>query len=187
MSEPFIGEIKMVGFNFAQRGWDFCNGQLLPISQNTALFSLLGTTFGGDGRTTFGLPDLRGRSAVNPGRGPGLSGYRSGERGGQEEVTLTQNEMPAHTHIATNTSDLKVGVSNQGVNTDSPAGSVFAVGEEDVFRSGAANTTMDASSIAGSVTTTNSSTGGSLPHTNLSPFLGMNHLIALVGLYPSRS
>ena len=93
MSEPFIGQIMMVGFNFAPRGWAFCDGQLLPIAQNTALFSLLGTTYGGDGRTTFGLPDLRGRVPIHPGTGPGLSQHRLGERGGQEQVALQQTEV----------------------------------------------------------------------------------------------
>jgi microcystin-dependent protein len=187
MSEPYLGDIKMVGFNFAPRGWAFCDGQILPINQNQSLYSLLGTTFGGDGRTSFALPDLRGRSGVHMGTGLGLSNINLGERGGQETVALTPNEIPAHIHTATNTHDLKVGVSNQGVNTDSPAGSVFAVGEEDVFRSGAANTTMDASSIAGQVTTINSDIGGGQAHTNLPPYLVINHVIALQGLFPSRN
>ena len=98
MSEPFLGEIRLFGFNFAPRGWSFCTGQLLPISQNSAVFSLLGTTFGGDGRTTFGVPDLRGRVAIGVGQGPGLSDRRWGQRGGAETTTLNVNQMPNHRH-----------------------------------------------------------------------------------------
>jgi len=104
-SEPFLGEICWIGFNFAPRGWALCDGQLLSISQNDALFSLLGTTYGGDGRTTFGLPDLRGRSPIHVGQGPGLSNYQWGQKGGVETVTLTINQMPSHTHAITSPED----------------------------------------------------------------------------------
>src|SRR6056297_3180065 len=119
MSEPFVGEIRMFAGNFAPRGWAFCDGQLLAVSQNDALFSLLGTIYGGDGRTTFALPDMRGRFPLHPGNGPGLPSYRQGQRGGRPELTLNQTELPAHSHSAT----LKAGkVQATGKN---PAGSVL--------------------------------------------------------------
>lgn len=180
MSEPFLGEIKMVGFNFPPRGWSTCDGQLLPISQNTALFSLLGTTFGGDGRTTFALPDLRGRTALHVGTGPGLSPTTWGERGGTENVTLTVNEIPSHTHGSTG---LKVGVSSDDANSDDPAGSVFGVTNENAFVAAAADEEMGATSVQGTI----DPTGGTRSHTNMQPYLGIYHVIAMVGLFPSRS
>ena len=178
-SEPFIAEIKMFGGNFAPRGYAFCDGQLLPISQNTALFSLLGTTYGGDGRTTFALPDLRGRVAIHPGTGPGLSNYQLGERGGQEQVTLAANQMPSHTHAIT--AALK-GTAVAGDN-DSPAGNTLAL----KARSSNYSTTAPAVDMqAGSVTVTAANTGGSQPHENRMPYLGIYHIIALQGIFPSR-
>ena len=108
MAEAFVGEIRAFGFNFAPRSWAFCDGQLLPISQNQALFSLIGTFYGGDGRTTFQLPDLRGRAPIKYGNGPGLSSYQLGHRGGLEQVTLTQNQMPTHNHVATDNRSLTI-------------------------------------------------------------------------------
>ena len=173
MSEPFIAEIKIFAGNFAPRGWAFCNGQLLPIAQNTALFSLIGTTYGGDGRTTTALPDLQGRAPMHPGQGPGLTNRRLGERGGTETVTLTEAQMAAHNHTAQ-------GSSSTG-NSNSPGGHLMARG---VGRG--ANLYHNAPSATGAMVTPGN-TGGGQPHTNLQPFLAMNFIIALVGLYPSRS
>ena len=177
--EGMIGEIRMFGGNFAPRTWALCEGQLLPISQNTALFSILGTIYGGDGRTTFGLPELRGRAPIQHGRGPGLSDYRQGAKGGTERVILNQTEIPAHTHAA----DFKVGVSSKPADTDDPSGSVFGVGSDDAFREEAANATMDASSVSGTI----ANTGGSQAHTNMQPYLAINFIICLQGVFPSRS
>ncbi len=182
--QPFIGEIRMVGFNFAPRGWAFCNGNLLAIAQNSALFSLLGTTFGGDGRTSFGLPELRGRSATHPGQGPGLQDYRWGQRGGTEFVTLTQTEMPQHNHIA------QLKGTDDDANTDEPNNAVPALaqvsvggssGQAMVYSTGAATVNMGASSILVG------QAGGSQSHENRPPFLGIYHCIALVGIFPSRN
>lgn len=171
MSEPFIGEIRIVGWNFAARGWAHCNGQLLAISQNSALFSLLGTTYGGDGRTTFGLPDLRSRVAIHPGRGPGLSDYRWGQRGGAESVTLTQAQMPNHTHTLRAHSE-------EGEETN-PTNNRLAGAAATMYAGEAADVSMNADSVT--------SSGGGQPHTNVQPYLGVYHIIALQGLFPSRS
>jgi microcystin-dependent protein len=180
MSEPFLGEIRMVGFNFAPRGWAFCDGQLLPISQNTALFSLLGTTYGGDGRTTFGLPDLRGRVPIHAGNGPGLSSYRQGQKGGTEEVTLITNQIPSHSHTAAGTA---AAVSGAG-DSKTPTGSTWAsLSRENAYSSTAADGTMAANNV--NVTVNNA--GGGQSHTNVQPFLAIYFCIALVGLFPSRS
>jgi microcystin-dependent protein len=172
--EPFIGEIKLFAGNFAPRGWAFCDGQLLPISQWQALFSILGTMYGGDGRTTFALPDLRGRAPIHPGNGPGLSNYQVGEKGGVEQVTLTTNQMPTHTHsLNANT--------NTGDHPD-PAGASLADTkgrDRDYLKSGEVNTSMSAQSIG--------NTGGGQPHENRPPYLAVNYIIALEGIYPSRS
>lgn len=170
--EPFIGQIQAFGFNFAPRGWAFCDGQLLAISQNTALFSLLGTTFGGDGRTTFGLPDLRGRSIVHVGQGPGLDRITWGEKGGSFQTILSTTNLPPHNH------GVKV-----SVNTNS--------GEEatstGIISSHAAAFREEASSGAflGGVNENNA--GGGQAFNNRSPFLGVYVSIALVGIFPSRS
>lgn len=171
-SEPFLAQIVMFGGNFAPRGWALCDGQLLPISQNTALFSLLGTTYGGDGRTTFQLPDLRGRVAIHPGHGPGLSDYRLGQKGGVEQVTLTIDQIPSHTHAAK-------AYSEQG-NQQDPGGMVPAYDRRETQYSDAVpDVSMNVQAIA--------PTGGSSPHTNVQPFLCVNHIIALQGIYPSRN
>jgi microcystin-dependent protein len=180
--EPFIGQIMMFGSNFAPRGWAFCNGQLLAISSNTALFSLLGTQYGGDGRTTFGLPDLRGRCAVGMGNGPGLTPRQIGEVIGQEAVTLTPNEMPAHTHqlLANNTDG----------NTNDPANNTLAKESVTIERSAPAFPVNGYSSNAANVSMSTSSigsSGGNAPHNNMQPSLAMNYVIALEGIFPSRS
>ncbi|MCA9922362.1 MAG: phage tail protein [Anaerolineales bacterium] len=171
MSEPFIAEIRIFAGNFAPRGWAFCNGQLLPISQNTALFSLIGTTYGGDGRTTTALPDLQGRAPMHPGRGPGLTERRLGQKGGSETITLSEAQMPSHNHTLRGT------VSRGGSST--PQGNAFnrSVGE---LAYGAAN------NLTGMASTMAANAGGSQAHNNLQPFLAINFIIALVGLYPSR-
>lgn len=170
--EPFIGQIQLFGFNFAPRGWAFCEGQLLAISQYTALFSLLGTTYGGDGRTTFGLPDLRGRVPIGPGTGPGLSTYRWGQKGGQERVTLNINEIPSHTHTMMATT-----VAGSSSN---PSGMLLAeTGALDKEYGTGALTAMNNQAIG--------QMGGNQPHNILQPYLAVYYCIALVGVFPSRS
>ena len=179
-SEPFLAEIIMFGSNFAPRNWALCDGQLLPINSNQALFSLLGTTYGGDGRTTFALPDLRGRTAIHPGQGPGLSSYRLGQKGGAERVTLTVNQMPSHTHAATATAHAS---STRGNDSD-PTGNIMAVKSRTNIYS---NVAPDVTMKAASVTVSNANTGGSQAHENRMPYLAINHIIALVGTFPSRN
>lgn len=179
MAEPFISEIRMFGLNFAVRAWAFCDGQLLPIAQNSALFSLLGTTYGGDGRTSFALPDMRGRVPIHPGTGPGLSSYSLGQKGGAESVTLNTNEIPSHTHIATTT--LKA--VNTTANLQSPSGAYLA--GDTTYATDVGRGAVDMN--AGSAATTVANTGNSQAHTNLQPFLAVNFEIALQGLFPSRS
>jgi microcystin-dependent protein len=171
MSEPFVGEIRMFAGNFAPRGWAFCDGQLLAVSQNDALFSLLGTIYGGDGRTTFGLPDLRGRIPIHAGHGPGLSERRLGAKGGAEKVTLTVNQLPSHTHPIKASADTALDIPPQGkVLAESSVASMYA------------NEAPIESLSANAIT----AVGGSRSHTNLMPFLCIHFIIALVGIYPSR-
>lgn len=173
MSEPFIGEIKLVGFNFPPRGWALCDGAILPISQNTALFSLLGTTFGGDGRTTFQLPDLRSRTALHVGNPGGRSSTSWGQTGGTENVTLTTNQMPPHTHTHT------VPCNSGEGDTDSPVNNFPAVlDREDTYHTGK-DAVMGSDPIG--------STGGGQSFSIKNPFLGVYHVIALQGTFPSRS
>jgi len=167
--EGFIGEIRMFAGNFAPRGWAFCEGQLLPINQNTALYSILGTTYGGDGQTNFALPDLRGRTPIGVGHGPGLSPYSLGQKGGNETTTLSVDQIPAHNHLAN--------ASSEAGNTRSPADTVWARGKK-FYSTQAPNTTMSATAI--------SSTGGSQPHTNIQPYLAIHYIICIQGIYPSR-
>ena len=173
MSDPFLGQIVGFAGNFAPRGWAFCQGQLLSISTNTALFSLLGTTYGGDGRTTFGLPDLRGRAAVSSGQGPGLSNYRLGQKGGAEAVVLTTAEMPSHNHGVQAAAALG--------DTRSPLNHALAT---DLTAKIYHQTLPGTIPLAG---TTITNTGGSTAHNNLPPYLAINWIIALVGTFPSRS
>jgi len=170
-SEPFLGQIEYYAFDFPPRGWAFCDGQLLPINQNQALFSLLGTTFGGDGRTTFALPDMRGRIPVHAGTGPGLTPRNLGERGGAETVVLSAADIPSHTHSLRGTT----GVGNQVL----PGGNTLANDAPDeTYRNEAPNADMH----AGSVSATPSGA-----HENMPPFLVVNCSIALVGILPSRN
>jgi len=179
MSEPFLGQISMFGGNFAPRGWAYCDGQLLAISQNTAVFSLLGTTYGGDGRTTFGLPDLRGRVAVNRGNGPGLSDYRLGQRGGVERTTMNTPQMPAHSHTATTT----IHVVDDDATTNEPNGAIMAHAAGNTYATVAPDETME----AGAATTANTNTGGGQAQTNIQPYLAVSYIIALQGIFPSRN
>ena len=171
MSEPFVGEIRMFAGNFAPRGWAFCDGQLLAVSQNDALFSLLGTIYGGDGRTTFGLPDMRGSLTVHAGQGPGLSERRLCAKGGAEKVTLTVNQLPSHSHAYQ--------ASTASGDQSSPIGNVLAGRAGDAtYTEDTAITPMSSNSV--------SHVGGSQSHTNLMPYLCINYIIALIGIYPSR-
>lgn len=172
MSEPFVAEIRIFAGNFAPRGWAFCNGQLLPISQNTALFSLIGTTYGGDGETVTQLPNLQGRVPMHPGRGPGLTSRRLGQRGGVENVTLSEAQIANHNHQQSLRVDSSPG------DAATPEGNVFARSPV----SSPYSTTQE--NLKGKAL---QSSGDTLPHNNLQPFLTMNFIIALVGLYPSRS
>jgi len=174
VSEPFIGQIMMFAGNFAPRGWAFCEGQLLSVAQNTALYSILGTTYGGNGQTTFALPDLRGRLPMQPGQGPGLSPRTLGEQGGSESVTLISSQMPAHNHT--------LNVSSQQGDTETPVGTVLAADNTATitnYRAAPIDGTMNPSAIGVA--------GGTQPHNNMSPFLCINFIIALEGIYPSRS
>lgn len=179
MSDPFLGEIRMVGFNFAPIGWAFCNGQLLAISQNTALFSLLGTTYGGNGQTNFALPNLQSSVPIHQGQGPGLSLYSMGQVGGVETVQLTASQMPQHTHF------MNVDGAGASATSATPAGHVLA----NTAARGIPGTNNYAAAGDGStmLATAISTAGGSLPHTNLQPFLVVNFIIALQGIFPSRN
>ncbi|MGO9238458.1 MAG: phage tail protein [Methylocella sp.] len=179
MAQPFVGQIMLVGFNFAPIGWAFCDGSLLSISQNTALFSLLGTTYGGNGTTTFALPDLRGRVPVGFGNGLGLTPYVLGEQTGSEIVSLTAAQMPSHTHM--------LGAQDATGNTLSPSGAFLARGEEPTNK---LNVNIYSTSTASPVTlnpATVQPSGSSQPHSNIQPVLAMNYIIALVGIFPSRN
>jgi len=169
VADPFLGEIRVTGFNFAPRGWALCDGQLLPINQNTALFALLGTQFGGNGQTTFALPDLRGRVPIHQGQGPGLTPRTIGETGGAESATLNVAQLPPHTHTAL--------ASGGAQTTDRPAGAYPAVGG--VYSTAAPDVTMAPGTIA--------STGGGQPLPTMPPYLTVNFIIALQGIFPSRN
>jgi len=179
--EPFIGQIQLFGFNFAPRGWASCDGQLLPISQNTALFSLLGTTYGGDGRTTFALPDLRGRVAIGDGAGPGLTNIRTGEKLGANANTLNVNQLPHHTHsMATGT--VNIPVSEDDADQDEASGKYLANG---TFYHNAPGGTYGSGPLP--LTGNTSAVGANQQINNMQPSLGLNYCIALVGIFPSRS
>ncbi len=174
MSEPFLAEVRMVGFNFAPRGWAFCDGQILPISQNQALYSLLGTTYGGDGRTSFALPDLRGRTPIHVGSSNGTS-HLLGQKGGAETHTLGMTEMPRHDHVlqaSSQNGDSPIAAGN--ILAASPAADIYAQNAQ------AANiVTMNAADVTNA--------GGGQAHDNMQPFLTVSFCIALQGLYPSRN
>lgn len=174
MSEPFIAEIRIFAGNFAPRGWAFCDGQLLEISQNTALFSLIGTTYGGDGRTTTALPNMQGRAPMGPGRGPGLTARSLGQRVGAQTVTLSEGQIPSHTHTARATT--APGSENTPGNTSAMS---RTIGSNTAYsNSETPATALEAAAVG--------TAGGGGAHNNLQPFLTLNYIIALVGLFPSR-
>lgn len=172
MSEPFVGEIRMFAGNFAPRGWAFCDGQLLAVSQNDALFSLYGTIYGGDGVTTFGLPDMRGRIPIHAGHGPGLSPRAIGSRAGTEQETVTLNELPTHSHTF------------NGVNT--PATENSPGSNETLAQSVGYDAYVPNENVASMSNNNVSAVGGSGPHENEMPYLCVNFIVALFGIYPSK-
>ncbi len=176
--DPFIAEIRMFAGNFAPRGWAFCNGQILSIAQNTALFSLLGTTYGGNGQTTFALPDFRSRVPVGTGQGPGLSDIDLGQQGGTETNTLIANQLPAHTHT--------LNASGNGPTVNTAAGNLLASQSRanggtmpNVYAPNSNQVAMGTLAIG--------VTGGNQPFNNIQPYIGMNYIIALEGIFPSRN
>nr|WP_249137473.1 tail fiber protein [Bradyrhizobium tropiciagri] len=172
--DPFVAEIRIFGFNFAPKGWAFCNGQILPLSQNTALFSLLGTTYGGDGKSNFALPNMQGRAPMHPGQGPGLSLHDLGETGGEETVTLLQSEIPSHPHPVESVA------ANFSGTSDVPTNNALAKSAQgNAYTSTATLVAMSPLEIGLS--------GNSLPHNNMQPYLTLNFCIALQGVYPPRS
>lgn len=174
MADPFVAEIRIFPFNFAPRGWAWCDGQLLPLSQNTALFSLLGTTYGGNGKSNFALPDLQGRAPMHPGQGPGLSLHDLGETGGTETVALLESEIPAHAHswrASTDDGDLKAPTSNRSY-ARSISGLAYAGGNSPLV-------SMAPEALVPA--------GGDAPHNNLQPYLTFYFCIALQGVYPPRT
>jgi microcystin-dependent protein len=171
--DPFVAEIRIFPFNFAPKGWAWCDGQILPISQNTALFSLLGTTYGGDGKSTFALPDLQGRAPMHPGQGPGLSLHDLGETGGSDSVTLLASELPGHSH-----SFQADTVDPADTNVPSPNASLAQSSGGTLYQ--AASNAQMAPQMLGAA-------GGGQPHNNLQPYLTLNFNIALQGVFPPRS
>lgn len=186
--EGTIGEIRLFAGNFPPRTWAFCDGSLLPIAPNTALFAILGTTYGGDGQNTFGLPDLRGRMAIGVGQGPGLTSVDLGERAGTQTTMLTQNQLPAHTHTASTTFSLKA--SDAPADKVTPvAGNVLAVAQDintdkvKIYSSATPNVDL----ASGPATTTVQAVGGNQAFSIMNPFLGLNYIICLIGIFPSRN
>jgi microcystin-dependent protein len=169
MSNPFIGEIRMVGFNFAPQGWAFCSGQLMSIAQNNALFALVGTTYGGDGQNTFGLPDLRGRVPIHQGQSPGTSNYQIGQQGGTETVTLISSQLPAHTH--------PVAAAAGGNDTNASSG-MPASGGPNLYATGAGTPPAPMTVMP---------TGGNQPHENMAPYVAISFVICLFGIFPSQN
>jgi microcystin-dependent protein len=174
MADPFVAEIRIFPFNFAPTGWAFCNGQLIPISQNTALFALLGTFYGGDGKSTFALPDLRGSAPMFWGQGPGLSNHSLGEQSGSETVTLIQSEIPFHTHT--------LRASNTNGNSQIPTNRTLArFGTNNLYQQDASANLVTMAPQALAVA------GNSLPHNNMMPYLTLNFCIAMQGVFPPRN
>src|SRR5262249_2902862 len=187
MSQPFIGEIRLFAGNFAPRSWALCAGQLMSIAQNQALFSILGTTYGGDGQTTFGLPDLRGRVPLGWGQGAGLPNHTIGEISGAETSTLSSTQLPAHTHTAS-IGTLNIATASVAGNRRSPVDAIFATeaaGVTDVYSDGSANVTMAADALSGAPALANA--GAGQPFGIVQPFLLINYIIALEGIFRSRN
>jgi microcystin-dependent protein len=173
MSNPYLGEVRLFAGNFAPAGWNFCDGSLLPISQYTALYNLLGTNYGGDGQNTFALPDLRSRVPIHMGQGAGLSAYALAQNGGVEMVTVTAAQLPAHTHSLT--------VSGTAATAATPIGNFpGASGTISIYRPGSATAALAAGALP-------TAAGQSLPHNNIQPVLGISFIIALEGIYPSQN
>jgi microcystin-dependent protein len=179
--EGYIAQILLFAGTFAPRNWAYCDGSLVNIASNTALFSLLGTTYGGNGTTNFALPDLRSRVAVGAGQGPGLSNYALGQRGGTETVTLTQNQMPAHIHPAT--AAVSVGVSNASASTDDPDGGLLTTTGSAFYAGG--TTAGNLGGVSSSLTIGNA--GGNQPFSIEQPYLALNYVICIYGIFPSRN
>jgi microcystin-dependent protein len=171
MTTPYIGEIMLFGGNFPPQGWAYCDGQLLQITQASALFALLGTTYGGDGRSTFGLPDLRGRIPVHMGTGPGLTPRAIGEQGGTEQVSLTSNQLPAHSH--------GLQVSSNEATTNAPAGAVLADTNVALYAAEAVGAVLSGAAV--------SAAGGGQSHDNMMPYQAVHFCISLAGIFPSRN
>jgi microcystin-dependent protein len=176
MSNPFVAEVRIFTGNFAPTGWALCNGQLMPISQNTALFSLLGTTYGGDGKSTFALPDLQGSAPMQAGQGPGLSLRDLGETSGEQTETLLQTEMPAHSHSAQGSTG-----SNQTTPVNNAWASGAKLGGGNLYFPSTPASNVQMNPFATSIS------GGNLPHNNMMPYLGLTFIIALQGIFPARS
>lgn len=172
MADPFVAEIRIVPFNFAPKGWAWCDGQLLPLSQNTALFSLLGTTYGGNGKSNFALPDLQGRAPMMPGQGPGLSLYDLGQTGGAESVSLQESEIPSHTHMLR-------GGDASGPTVADPTGASLGASPARAYASVSPNEPMASEAVSVS--------GNSQPHNNMPPYLTAYFIIALQGVFPPRT
>lgn len=189
--EGTIGEIRMFAGTFAPRNWAFCAGQLLSISSNTALFSILGTTYGGNGQTTFALPDLRSRVPVGTGQGPGLTNIVLGQVSGTENVTLLTTQMPAHTHTATATvaGSVAIGCVEDSGNTDNPGGNRFAIAPAgtQIYTNAPADGAMAPSAINATANVTIGISGNSQPVPIRNPYMGMNYIICLFGIFPSRN
>jgi microcystin-dependent protein len=176
--DPFLGEIRMVGWNFVANGWALCNGQLMPISQYSALFSLLGTTYGGNGTTNFALPNLQGRVPIHQGTGVGLSLYTIGQSSGSESITLLPNQMPAHNHL--------MGVSNLPGAVADPTNAILAQGNSGAGRSPVPVSNYVSTAAGTLAPAAIASSGGNQPHSNIQPFLCINFIIALTGIFPPR-
>ena len=174
MADPFVAEIRIFGFYFAPKGWATCDGQLLPLSQNTALFSLLGTTYGGDGKSTFALPDLQGSAAMHPGQGPGLSLYDLGQTGGSDTVTLLESEMPAHAH------SVSANINPSNLAAPSPLRSWARSAPGNAYKATPAANAQFAPQAIGAA-------GGSLPHNNMMPYLTLTFCLAMQGVFPPRT
>jgi microcystin-dependent protein len=173
MADPFVAEIRIFPFNFAPKGWAFCDGQLLSLSQNTALFSLLGTTYGGDGKSNFALPNMQGNAPMHPGQGPGLSLHDLGETGGSQTVSLLESEIPSHPHVmraVTDPGDLKI---------PTPTRSIARSQGSNAYKNTNSTTPMNPAALAPA--------GGDQPHNNMQPYLTLNFCIALQGVYPARN